>query len=113
MTEAEWLAATDPGQMFAHLRDRGGASERKLRLFGVACCRAIWEHFDERCRRAVEVSERYADGRASPAELDEAQVATISGPADRDWGMRTLTLADPGGHTWEITQALPSARGSS
>jgi lactoylglutathione lyase len=45
------------------------------------------------------------------AELDQAHVATISGPADRDWGMRTLTLADPGGYTWEITQELPSASG--
>jgi lactoylglutathione lyase len=49
------------------------------------------------------------DVDAVRAELDQAQVATISGPADRDWGMRTLTLADPGGYTWEITQELPSA----
>ena len=41
------------------------------------------------------------------AELNDAQVATINGPADREWGMRTLTLADPAGYTWEITQ--PSA----
>ena len=47
------------------------------------------------------------DVDAVRAELDQAQVATISGPADRDWGMRTLTLADPGGYTWEITQELP------
>jgi lactoylglutathione lyase len=47
------------------------------------------------------------------AGLDQAQVAIISGPADRDWGMRTLTFADPGGYTWEITQELPSAPGSS
>src|SRR5436190_6587156 len=47
------------------------------------------------------------------AALDQAQVAIISGPADRDWGMRTLTFADPGGETWEITQELPSAPGSS
>lgn len=39
-------------------------------------------------------------------ELDRAGVTTISGPADRAWGMRTLTLADPGGYTWEITQRL-------
>ena len=38
------------------------------------------------------------------ADLDEQEVAVISGPADRDWGMRTLTFADPGGHTWEIAQ---------
>ena len=41
------------------------------------------------------------------AELEETEVATISGPADRPWGMRTLTLADPAGYTWEITQELP------
>jgi hypothetical protein len=28
MTEAEWLAATDPGLMFTFLRERGGASLR-------------------------------------------------------------------------------------
>lgn len=49
------------------------------------------------------------DVDAVHAELDQHQVAVISGPADRDWGMRTLTLADPGGYTWEITQELPSA----
>jgi catechol 2,3-dioxygenase-like lactoylglutathione lyase family enzyme len=49
------------------------------------------------------------DVDAVGAELDQAQVAIISGPAERDWGMRTLTFADPGGYTWEITQELPSA----
>jgi uncharacterized glyoxalase superfamily protein PhnB len=41
------------------------------------------------------------------AELDQQGVAVISGPADRDWGMRTMTFADPGGYTWEIAQELP------
>ncbi len=47
------------------------------------------------------------DVDAVRAELDQRQVPISSGPADRDWGMRTLTLADPGGYTWEITQELP------
>jgi catechol 2,3-dioxygenase-like lactoylglutathione lyase family enzyme len=47
------------------------------------------------------------DVDAVRAELDHTQVAIISGPANRDWGMRTLTLADPAGYTWEITQELP------
>lgn len=47
------------------------------------------------------------------AELEQSQVATISGPADREWGMRTLTLADPAGYTWEITQELPGDPSSS
>jgi catechol 2,3-dioxygenase-like lactoylglutathione lyase family enzyme len=31
----------------------------------------------------------------------------LSGPADRPWGMRTVTFADPGGHIWEIAQEIP------
>ena len=49
------------------------------------------------------------DVDAVRSELDQHQVAVISGPADRDWGMRTLTIADPGGYTWEITQELPGS----
>ena len=49
------------------------------------------------------------DVDAVRGELDQHQVAVLSGPADRDWGMRTLTFADPGGYTWEITHELPSS----
>ena len=52
------------------------------------------------------------DVDAVRAELDEARVDVISGPTDREWGMRTLTLADPAGYTWEITQELPNTPGS-
>ena len=53
------------------------------------------------------------DVDAVRAELEEHGVTVISGPADRDWGMRTITFADPGGYTWEIAQDLPaSAAGS-
>lgn len=48
-----------------------------------------------------------SDVDAVRAELEEHGVTLISGPADRDWGMRTLTFADPGGYTWEIAQELP------
>jgi catechol 2,3-dioxygenase-like lactoylglutathione lyase family enzyme len=47
------------------------------------------------------------DVDAVAAELDQQGVAVISGPTDRDWGMRTITFADPGGNTWEIAQELP------
>jgi uncharacterized glyoxalase superfamily protein PhnB len=54
---------------------------------------------------AIEVE----DVDAVRAELEEHGVTLISEPADRDWGMRTLTFADPDGHTWSIAQDLPSA----
>ena len=47
------------------------------------------------------------DVDAVGAELDDHGVTLISGPADRDWGMRTITFADPGGYTWGIAQDLP------
>ena len=47
------------------------------------------------------------DVDAVSAELEEHGVTLISGPADRDWGMRTITFADPGGYTWGIAQDLP------
>jgi catechol 2,3-dioxygenase-like lactoylglutathione lyase family enzyme len=45
------------------------------------------------------------------AEIAGRGVKPLTGPADRDWGMRTATYADPGGHIWEIAQELPSADG--
>jgi catechol 2,3-dioxygenase-like lactoylglutathione lyase family enzyme len=40
------------------------------------------------------------------AELQERGVELLSGPADRPWGMRTITFTDPGGYIWEIAQEI-------
>src|SRR5262245_50067182 len=76
MTEAEWNTCTDPVAMLDFLRSRPQLSERKARLFAVAACRSVWCLLgDERSRKAVEVAERFADGRASREELNEAHAA--------------------------------------
>jgi lactoylglutathione lyase len=49
------------------------------------------------------------DVNAVCAEIAGRGVQPLSGPADREWGMRTATFADPGGNIWEIAQPLPSA----
>lgn len=41
------------------------------------------------------------------SELIARGVELMTGPADRPWGMRTVTFADPAGHIWEIAQELP------
>jgi hypothetical protein len=72
MTESEWLNAIDPTMMLEFLGSR--ASDRKLRLFACACCWRIWDMLtDERCRRAVEVGERLAEGLAADGERAEAE----------------------------------------
>ena len=73
MTEAEWLTCTDPAAMLEFLT--GKASTRKLRLFGCACCRLVWDRHEGGSRRAVEVSERFADGAADLGELRKAHQA--------------------------------------
>ena len=72
MTEAEWLACTDPKPMLEFLRSR--ARDRKLRLFAVACCRRIWHLLPgEQYRTLVEVAERHANGLASDEERAAAE----------------------------------------
>ena len=71
MTEAEWLACTDPEPMLKFLR--GKASDRKVRLFAVACCRRVWTSLEhEEFRDAVRKAESFADGLADRAEMLQA-----------------------------------------
>lgn len=111
MTEAEWIASTDPAAMLDWMRSgrlspNVKTSDRRLRLFACACCRAVWDKLTDdspcpcllgcrkedchcggsgrvnRSRRAVEVAERFADGLATLSEMqlacDQAQDAPHS-----------------------------------
>jgi hypothetical protein len=77
MTEADWLACTDPQPMLEFLRDK--ASDRKLRLFAVACC---WRHRQRvrdwvGYRDSVEATERFADGIISHLDWNDARRTLI------------------------------------
>jgi hypothetical protein len=73
MTEAEWLACRKPGPMIEYLEVGVNAPCRKLRLFGVACCRRVWHLLaHQQARESVEVAELYADGLVRAARLRAA-----------------------------------------
>ena len=71
MTEAEWLACDDPAPMLDHLRGR--ASERKLRLFAVSCCRRLGCLREHEVGKALETAERFADGLGADADHSNAR----------------------------------------
>src|SRR4051794_11085710 len=73
MTEAERDTCDDPQGMLEFLRRTGRASDRKLRLFAVACCRRIGHLFVHADMAwGLEVAERFADGTATGEELRQA-----------------------------------------
>jgi hypothetical protein len=87
MSDTEWLASDSPMLMLQALQGR--VSERKLRLFGVACCRRFWDQmWHERSRRMIELIERFADGRATAEEIERIeQEAEAADGDDRDRGL--------------------------
>jgi hypothetical protein len=68
MTESEWWSCTNSLEMLAFIETK--VSERRLRLFGAACCRRLWSQLtDKRSRRLVEVAEFYAEGESNIRRL--------------------------------------------
>jgi hypothetical protein len=71
IAEAEWPGSADPRPMLEACR--GKVSERKLRLFAVACCRGLGPLLqDPRIITALDVAEQHADGAATQADLEAA-----------------------------------------
>jgi hypothetical protein len=74
LTETQWLSATEPYVLLRHLQQhlvitRVPGGRRRLRLFCCACCRQVWQLLDDGGRRAVEVSEQFAEGLVRKATL--------------------------------------------
>jgi hypothetical protein len=81
MSDAVWLTCTDPTEMLRLLK--GKASDRRLRLLAVACCRHIWHLLsDRRSQNALDVAERFADGMATDDERHPAEVASKAATED-------------------------------
>ncbi len=74
MTEAEWLVCDDPILMLGLVKD--GVTERKMRLFALACCRRteslLVPDRVPHCRRAIAVLESRIEGLVSEHDLQTA-----------------------------------------
>jgi hypothetical protein len=74
MTEAEWLACTDPEPMLEFLRDK--ICKRKLRLFACSVCRQLTSFVGtEEYARGIEAAEAYADGGRMKAAMKRSRQA--------------------------------------
>jgi hypothetical protein len=95
MSEAEWLKCDDPQVMLSFLQETGRAGDRKLRLFGLACCRRIWTWLtSDLSRQAVEAAEQFADEDMTRLRLlKKIKVLKAWDSAGADY--RAL-LSDPG-----------------
>jgi hypothetical protein len=92
MTERQWLECRDPALLLDWLGYR--LTERQARLFAVACCRRLWEQFeDERLQRFVTLARRYVDGQSSRKQLLAAEIESNTILSER-----TLTGADALAH---------------
>lgn len=64
----DWITCADPEPMFDCLGQ--SVSTRKLRLFGIACYRRVWDLLTyQDCRRAILLIERLVEGEADPEEV--------------------------------------------
>ena len=73
LDEHKWDASKSPNEMFETILRLNGTSLRKLQLWSCACLRRILPLLvTEKCRRPIEVMERFIEGRAHRNELVEA-----------------------------------------
>jgi hypothetical protein len=77
MTEAEWMACTEPEPMLVFLR--GKSSERKLRFFARACLCREWHLLSIVSQNLVKVTEQFDDRLITEERL------TVSVRLHRDW----------------------------
>jgi hypothetical protein len=106
MTEAQWLNSTSPEAILNLLTK--SASERKLRLYAIGCCRRIWRLMtDDRCRHAVEMAQRFVDERIGESEL--AAAGQMASTVARVWGDIGSPVARSsyalGGAAWSATRS--------
>lgn len=76
MTESEWLTSTRLKSLTDYLLRERVVSQRKLRLYAIACCRRVEHLFGSpglthhELRKALDAAERFAEGAIKPRTLN-------------------------------------------
>jgi hypothetical protein len=74
MNESRWLTDCEPHPLIDWLFFDAGASDRKLRLFAVACCQPLLPHlgrFTPLATDLLALAEAFADRRARAGDMDQ------------------------------------------
>lgn len=104
MTEAEWGTCADLRKMLNFLERT--PSDRKLRLFSVACCRRIWRLLpDNDLREAVEVANRFAESEVTIDLLQKGELATYEYAFFSDLISSEAVLHEAAGAVYQLCQA--------
>jgi hypothetical protein len=80
VTEAEWPKSGAPGAMLEHCWS--GASPRKKRLFGCACCSRAAHLMTASAHAAIATAEAFADDAVTAGALAEALRGALASPAN-------------------------------
>jgi putative RNA 2'-phosphotransferase len=105
MTEQEWSRCVERWKMLEFLRYK--ATDRKLRLFAVACCRTV-SHLltDNRSHHAIEVAEDFADDKRSEEDLACAwEAAGEVSPAEHGSPARHHSWQGVHAAAWQVAEA--------
>jgi len=74
MKEKRWLSCKEPLPLIEYLGKTDLWTSRKVRLFGVACCRRLAHLLSGKAiRAALETAEQFADGMATAKKLASAE----------------------------------------
>jgi hypothetical protein len=119
MTPEAWFAATDPHPLLAFVWPRplywwteGGLQElppvtiRRLRLFGCACARMVWDILPTDARSAVQIRERFADGKATEFDLRASRPRMADGAFTFQQHALNATSVDPADAARSAAKAL-------
>ncbi|VTR91574.1 Uncharacterized protein OS=Sorangium cellulosum (strain So ce56) GN=sce5710 PE=4 SV=1 [Gemmata massiliana] len=95
MTGIEWSAATDPAPMVQFLQAK--SSDRKLRLFAVACCRRAWPWCETPDVSIITALEQHAHGLGLIPRVNAFQhdrlLCSVCSPFATSAALRTATVA--------------------